>query len=45
MYEVNFGKLLHDVQAGSVCATQIAQFARIQATRESDRMSTIQIRD
>ena len=31
---------VHDVQAGSVCATQLAQVARIQATRESDRRTS-----
>ena len=39
------GDAMHDVQAGAVCATQLAQVARIQATRECDRKSTIQRRD
>ena len=30
------GDAVHDVQARSVCATQLAQVARIQATRQSD---------
>ena len=39
------GDAVHDVQAGYLCATQLAQVARIPATWESDRRYTIQRRD